>query len=230
MDTISILLLEDDNTLSKEIKQFLLSKGFLCDAVFDGETFFRQLKSKEYNLFLLDINVPKMNGLDVCKQIRQSDKQTPIIMLTTYSDISDKSDAFMLGADDYLVKPFHFEELFLRINSLLRRSNVAQQNDEFFTIEDLEINLTEMSVKRNNQIIDLTPKEYNLLVLLAQAKGRVLSKQFIAEKVWDIHFDTNLNTIEVYINFLRKKIDKNFSTKLIHTRTGFGYYLKKEDD
>lgn len=230
MDTISILLLEDDNTLSKEIKQFLLSKGFLCDAVFDGETFFRQLKSKEYNLFLLDINVPKMNGLDVCKQIRQSDKQTPIIMLTAYSDISDKSDAFMLGADDYLVKPFHFEELFLRINSLLRRSNVAQQNDEFFTIEDLEINLTEMSVKRNNQIIDLTPKEYNLLVLLAQAKGRVLSKQFIAEKVWDIHFDTNLNTIEVYINFLRKKIDKNFSTKLIHTRTGFGYYLKKEDD
>ena len=149
MDTISILLLEDDNTLSKEIKQFLLSKGFLCDAVFDGETFFRQLKSKEYNLFLLDINVPKMNGLDVCKQIRQSDKQTPIIMLTAYSDISDKSDAFMLGADDYLVKPFHFEELFLRINSLLRRSNVAQQNDEFFTIEDLEINLTEMSVKRN---------------------------------------------------------------------------------
>lgn len=223
-----ILLLEDDAILSKEVGEFLKSQGFQCDCVFDGEVFFRQLKNENYQIFLLDINVPKLNGLDVCSKIRESDKTTPILMLTAYGDLTDKMDAFKLGADDYLVKPFHLEELHIRILSLLRRSLVPQNSDEIITISDLEINTSAQSVKRAETNIELTQKEYQLLVLLAKAKGRVLSKQSISEQLWDVHFDTNLNTIEVYINFLRKKIDRNFNEKLIHTRPGFGYYLKSE--
>lgn len=223
-----ILLLEDDPVLSKEVSEFLKSQGFDCDCVFDGEVFFRQLKNNSYHIFLLDINVPKLNGLDVCSKIRESDKTTPILILTAYGDLTDKMDAFKLGADDYLVKPFHLEELHIRILSLLRRSAVPQNSDEIITIEDLEINTSALSVKRGETAIELTQKEYQLLLLLAKAKGRVLSKQSISEQLWDVHFDTNLNTIEVYINFLRKKIDRNFENKLIHTRPGFGYYLKSE--
>ncbi len=223
-----ILLLEDDPILSKETSVYLQKKGFDCDCVFDGEMVFRQIRNNAYDIFLLDINVPKLNGLDVCKQIRETDTTTPILMLTAYSDIQDKTDAFGLGADDYLTKPFLLDELLLRINSLLRRSNRPQEIDELIIVDNLVINLTEKSVKRGDEAVELSPREYQLLVFLAQAKGRVLSKAHIADQVWDIQFDTQTNTIEVYINFLRKKIDKNHDTKLIHTRTGFGYYLKKE--
>lgn len=223
-----ILLLEDDLVLSRETSLYLRQKGFDCDCVFEGEMVFRQLRNATYDVFLLDINVPKISGLDVCKQIRETDKTTPILMLTAYGDIQDKTDAFGFGADDYLTKPFLLDELLLRINSLLRRSTQPQQTNEIITVEDLVINLTEMSVVRGAVAIELSPKEYQLLVFLAQAKGRVLSKSTIADQVWDIQFDTQTNTIEVYINFLRKKIDKNFTPKLIHTRLGYGYYLKAE--
>jgi DNA-binding response OmpR family regulator len=220
-----ILLLEDDPILSNEISTFLQTKDFACDRVFDGDVFFRQIKNHTYSLYLLDINVPRMNGLEVCRTLRTTDKTTPILMLTAYGEIQDKLDAFQSGADDYLVKPFHLDELYIRILALLRRSTFPQELKDTIQVDDLEIDLTEMKVKRANQPIDLTPKEYQLLVLLAQAKGRTLSKQTIAEQIWDIHFDTNLNTIEVYINFLRKKIDREPHKKLIHTRPGFGYYL-----
>lgn len=223
-----ILLLEDDPVLSKEICGFLNHNGFLCDAVFDGDTFFRQIRSNSYQIYLLDINVPKMNGLDVCARIRESNKNTPILMLTAYGDVSDKRDAFTLGADDYLVKPFHLEELHIRILSLLRRSVLPQHHDDVLIVDDLEINVSAASVSRASKTIDLTQKEFQLLLLLARAKGRVLSKQHISEQLWDTHFDTNLNTIEVYINFLRKKMDRDFGSKLIHTKPGFGYYLKPE--
>ncbi len=225
----NILLLEDDVILSKETSLFLRNKGFDCDCVFDGEVVFRQIRNNTYDIFLLDINVPKRNGLDVCKQIRETNKTTPILMLTAYGDIQDKTDAFGFGADDYLTKPFLLDELLLRINSLLRRSSQPQNTDELIVIDNLAINLTDKSVMRANETIELSPKEYQLLVFLAQAKGRVLSKATIADQVWDIQFDTQTNTIEVYINFLRKKIDKNHETKLIHTRQGFGYYLKKDN-
>lgn len=223
-----ILLLEDDDVLSKEISTFLKTKEFFCDTVFDGHVFFRQLNLQSYSMYLLDINVPGMNGLEVCKKIRSTDKSTPILILTAYGEIQDKFDAFQYGADDYLVKPFHLDELYIRIMAMLRRSTQPQDSNDMISIEDLTINLTEMKVKRGNQPIELTPKEYQLLVLLAKAKGRTLSKQTIAEQIWDIHFDTNLNTIEVYINFLRKKVDKDFAKKIIHTRPGFGYYLSSE--
>ena len=227
--SVKTLLLEDDPILSREIQYFLQSKQIVCDVVFDGEVFFRQIKNNAYDIFLLDINVPKINGIEVCQRIRETDKVTPVLMLTAYGDIQDKIDAYKIGADDYLVKPFHFEELYIRITSLIRRSTTPQKIDTLILVGDLEINETAMIVKRGNEILDLTPKEYQLLLLLAKANGRVLSKQTIAEQVWDIHFETSLNTIEVYINFLRKKVDKNQPIKLIHTRPGFGYYLKAEN-
>lgn len=224
------LLLEDDLVLSKEIVSYLGKKEISCDAVFDGKAFLEKQQGATFDIYLLDINVPRLSGLEVCKEIRKKDQTTPILMLTAYGEIHSKIEAFDLGADDYLVKPFHFDELHLRIRSLLRRSNTDAKNDDnLINIANLVINTTEMQITRNGQAIDLTPKEYKLLLLLAKAKGRTLSKQTIAEQLWDINFDPNLNTIEVYINFLRKKIDKGQDIKLIHTRPGFGYYLKPED-
>ncbi len=225
---MTILYLEDDPILSREIKENLVSKGMECDTVFDGDLFFKQIKNKSYDIYLLDINVPKINGLDVCKTIRENDKTTPIFMLTAFGEIEDKIEAFKLGVDDYLVKPFHLEELSIRILALNRRKEKPQQNFDFFEIGDLTINLNEKIVKRDDIEIQLTPKEFKLLALLAQANGRVLSKQQIADKLWDYHIETNQNTIEVYINFLRNKIDKQSDNKLIHTKVGFGYYLKEE--
>lgn len=225
---MKVLLLEDDFKLASEVRIFLSAKRIDCDVVYDGNLFLKQAKSEPYDLYILDINVPGMNGVEVCSQIRQSDKSTPIIMLTAFGEVEDKVLAFDKGADDYLVKPFHFDELFVRIQSLLRRHIQPQAGDEIITIEDLQINVSEMKVIRSGHEINLSPKEYQLLLLLAQAKGRPVSKQTISEKVWDINFETGTNTIEVYINFIRKKIDRDFEPKLIHTRSGFGYYIKAE--
>lgn len=225
---MKILVLEDDFTLSKEIRQFLVSKEFECDAVYDGSLVIKQIQVSDYDLFILDINVPGKNGFEVCKQIRLVDKETPILMLTAFGEVSDKVTAFNNGADDYLVKPFHFDELFVRISALLRRKSMPQQAEEKIIVADLVINLTESKVHRNGNEILLSPKEYQLLVLLAKARGKSISKQVIAETIWDYNIETNYNTIEVYINFLRKKIDKDFEQKLIQTRPGFGYFLKAE--
>ena len=222
-----ILLLEDDPKLAKEINQYFTSKGYDCETAFDGLLLLRQRKLSNYDIYILDINVPALNGLQVCRQIRDEDKNTPILMLTAFGDVSDKVEALFLGADDYMVKPFHFDELFARVSALLRRSGRPQsEKEESVLIEDRQINPLQMTVTRAGKKIDLTPKEFKLLELLAKAKGRPVSKQTISEQVWDINFDTGTNTIEVYINFLRNKIDKGHEVKLIHTRPGFGYFLK----
>jgi len=174
----------------------------------------------------LDVNVPGLNGIEVCKQIRNENKNLPILMLTAYGEVENKVTAFNNGADDYLVKPFHFDELFVRLNALLRRKEIPQTNVNQFKLADLTIEFDTMQVTRKGVEISLSPKEYKLLSILANANGRVLSKNYIAEQLWDYHIETNQNTIEVYINFLRKKIDKDNLNKLIHTKVGFGYYLK----
>jgi DNA-binding response OmpR family regulator len=225
---MEIILLEDDPVLSKEIKEYFRSRNVACDTVFDGDLFFRAINNKQYDIYVLDINVPKINGLDVCRRIRETDNLTPVLMLTALGEITDKVDAFQLGADDYLVKPCHLEELYLRTVSLYRRKEKPQQNQNILEIADLKIDLNEQLVFRSNQAINLTPKEYKLLVFLARSKGRVLSKQVIADELWEDNIEINLNTIEVYINFLRNKIDKNSSIRLIHTKIGYGYYLKEE--
>ncbi|WP_207424409.1 response regulator transcription factor [Desertivirga brevis] len=225
---VKILILEDDRKMASELKLFLKNNGFNCEVVHDGGVFLNMDLGK-FALYLLDINVPTLNGIEVCKRIRESNSLSPILMLTAYSSVSNKVQALNFGADDYLVKPFHLEELLARINALLRRSarEVKEEEDVIYTVDDLEVNISEMKVQRAGKQIELTPKEYKLLALLAKAKGRTVSKQVISEEVWDINFETGTNTIEVYINFLRTKIDKGFNSKLIHTRTGYGYYLKK---
>lgn len=226
--TNTILLLEDDAILSKEINTFLSEKQYHCDCVYDGSLVKSQFKLKAYDLVILDINVPGLNGIEVCKELRNHNQQIPILMLTAFGEVEDKVLAFNNGADDYLVKPFHFDELEVRIKSLLRRKEVPQIQANILTISDLIIDNDEMKVSRNSVEINLSPKEFKLLNILAQANGRVLSKSQIAEELWDYHIATNQNTIEVYINFLRKKIDLEAPNKLIHTKVGYGYYLKVE--
>jgi DNA-binding response OmpR family regulator len=224
----SILLLEDDHKMALEIQTFLDRQGYRCDAVYDGGMFFRQWAGDNYALCILDINVPSINGMEVCRLLREQNAQVPVLMLTAYGAVSDKVQALDYGADDYMVKPFHLDELGARVKALLRRSRSEQKDDnKVLTVGDLVVNITDMRVTRGNREISLTPKEYKLLETLALARGRVLSKQQIAERVWDIHFETGTNTIEVYISFLRNKIDNGSDVPLIHTRAGYGYYLKE---
>ncbi len=222
-----ILLLEDDLILSAELGKFLENNNFEVKKVYDGTMFLAEIVRASYDVYLLDINVPAISGLDICAAVREQDEQTPIIMISAYGDLEDKKEAFSRLADDYLVKPFQFEELLLRIQSLIRRKNTAETGtDEVIHVADLSINKTEQKVFRAGREITLTVKEFQLLLLLAENVGRTFSKQQISEQVWQHNFNTNTNTVEVYINFLRKKIDKDFDQKLIHTRSGFGYFLQ----
>jgi DNA-binding response OmpR family regulator len=223
---MTILLLEDDPILTKEISDFLRSKHVVCDHVYDGDLFLKKIRNQSYDLFLLDINVPKVNGLELCKMIREKKVDTSIIMTTAYGEIEEKSEAYQSGADDYLVKPFLLEELWLRIQALERRKNKSLIHVDTFSLGDLTIDNHQKLVTRNGKEIPLTPKEYKLLKILIDHKGMVMSKQQIADQLWDEHVETNLNTIEVYINFLRNKIDRGFEKKLIHTKVGFGYYIQ----
>lgn len=226
---MKILLLEDDLILSAELGKFLENNEITCERVYDGDQFLKRIQKESYDIYLLDINVPKINGLAICEKIRLHDKNTPIIMISAYGDLTDKKEAFQMLADDYLVKPFQFEELLIRMQALLRRNNFSEHHSaEVLRIEDLVIYKEQQKVFREDKEINLTLKEYQLLLLLAESPGKIFSKQAISELVWDINFSTNTNTIEVYINFLRKKIDRDFPIKLIHTRSGFGYYLKAE--
>jgi len=221
-----ILLVEDEPKLSQVIQEELERKGYSVDAAFDGNMAAQMFHNSAYSLVLLDINLPYKNGFTLCKEFRQINKQIPIIMLTALGDLADKMDAFELGADDYITKPFHFDELFARVNVFLKRSERAKENSEVIVVDDLIINVAEKSVKRAGVEISLTVKEFLLLMLLCRNKGKVVPKQEILEKVWDLSFDTGTNTIEVYISFLRNKIDKPFEVKLIHTKPGFGYFIK----
>lgn len=223
----TILLIEDEVKLSQIIKEELIVNDFVVDTAFDGLTAEKLFNINSYAAILLDISLPGKNGFDLCKQFRAANAKVPIIMLTAFGEVQDKVDAFALGADDYLVKPFHFDELLARIKVFIKRSeSEPQEKEQIVTIGDLVINHKSKSVFRAGQEIPLTAKEFALLNLLVNNRGTVISKQEILEKVWDLNFDTGTNTIEVYISFLRNKIDKPFEEKLIQTKSGFGYYIK----
>ena len=222
-----ILLAEDEPKLGQVIQDELNRQGYITDVAFDGLVAEKLFNQHSYALILLDVNLPYKNGLALCREFRKAKKNIPIIMLTALGEIQDKMDAFNLGADDYIVKPFHFNELFARIKVFLKRTDLANETGEKLIIGDLEIDLLEKTVTKASQVINLTAKEFALLTLLARSKGKVISKQEILEKVWGLSFDTGTNTIEVYISFLRNKLDKPFNNKLIHTKPGFGYFLKE---
>ncbi|MFZ6024976.1 MAG: response regulator transcription factor [Bacteroidota bacterium] len=221
----SILLVEDEAKLGQIIRDELKRQAYHVDLAVDGREAENFFKSKTYSIILLDVNLPYKSGLELCREFRAANKTVPIVMLTALGQIQDKVEAFELGAHDYLVKPFHFEELFARVKALLKRSDKPAE-DEKIVVDDLTIDMRNKSVTRGELQINLTAKEFTLLTLLARNRDRVISKQEILEKVWDLSFDTGTNTIEVYISFLRNKIDKPFEQKLIHTKPGFGYYIK----
>ena len=218
-----ILLAEDEVKLGIVIQQQLIKQGYEVDLAVDGLMAEKLFKQNSYNLLLLDINLPHKSGIELCKIFRHTNKDVPIIMLTALDQIKDKVAAFNFGADDYIVKPFHFDELYARIKVFLKRT---ESNFEKLTVANLEIDVETKQVTRGTHNIVLTSKEFKLLVLLVRAKGKIVSKQEILEKVWDLTFDTGTNTIDVYVNFLRKKIDRDFPQKLIHTVVGMGYIMK----
>ncbi len=224
-----ILIIEDEPKVASFIKKGLEVSAFEVEIAQDGEAGLQKSLSKKYDILILDINLPKVNGFDICKQVREHNATVSILMLTALGTTSDKLKGFNLGADDYLVKPFEFDELLARIRALLKRSQSKIISESVLKISDLEMDMKSKTVKRASKKIELTAKEFTLLEYLLRNKGRVLSRADIAEKIWDINFDTGTNIIDLYIFYLRKKIDKNFSQKLIHTQIGMGYILKEGD-
>lgn len=224
-----LLIVEDNQRMAELIQRGLEDVGFTTTIVYDGEIALKLALRNTYDLIISDIILPKLNGLDFCKEIKNKKPDLPIIMLTALGTTDDKVEGFDSGADDYMVKPFEMRELVARIKALSKRK-FNQTNEYIIKYYDLEINLHTKIVTRENKEIELTPKEFRLLQFMIENNERVLSRSEIAEKVWDTHFDTGTNFIDVYINYLRNKIDKQFNQKLIHTKTGQGFILKKNEN
>jgi two-component system, OmpR family, copper resistance phosphate regulon response regulator CusR len=224
-----ILLVEDEHKVASFILQGLKEKGYLCDWADDGKKGLELALAGNYDLVILDLILPVMHGLEVCRRIRIKDSKVKIIMLTAMGTLDDKLKGFGNGADDYLVKPFEFPELLARVKSLTRRIGDQIIDKEIISSNGLVVNLTEKSVFRDGEKISLTAKEFTLLEYLLRNKGKVVKRLDIAEHVWDVNFDTGTNVIDVYINFLRKKIDHGHQKKYIHTLIGMGYILKDYD-
>lgn len=221
-----ILLVEDEPKVASFIKKGLEEQAYEVDQAYDGFFGKKLALENDYDLIILDVILPQKNGLEVCREIRQVKPAVAILMLTALGSTDDKILGLDSGADDYLVKPFVFQELMARIRALTRRSYEAPAN-EVLRLADLELNLTKKTVARSGTPISLTAREFSLLHYLMRNKERVVSRVDIIEQVWETSFDTGSNVIDVYINFLRKKIDKDFSPKLIHTLVGMGYVLKE---
>jgi len=223
----AIGLAEDDLKIAGLVKKGLEESGYAVVAVSNGEDALQIFQSQQIDLAILDIMMPGLNGIEVCRRLRESQRELPILMLTALGSLDDKLTGFNSGADDYLLKPFHFQELLVRIEVLLRRSHATVAADEsVLRFEDLTLDTVSKEVYRAGKLISLTAKELSLLELFLKNPNRLLSRQFIAEHAWDINFDTGTNVIDVYVNFLRNKIEKGFSRKLIHTRINMGYILK----
>ncbi|MCC9042249.1 response regulator transcription factor [Myroides sp. M-43] len=226
-----ILVIEDDVRVAELLQRSLEEQNFEVDLAYDGYLGKKLALQKKYDLIITDVILPKINGIDLCKVIKETLPQTPIIMLTALGTTDDKVEGFDAGADDYLVKPFELRELYVRIRALLKRfenSNLADVT--VLKYSDLALDLKEKVFKRGDIEIHLTPKEFNLLQYMMENPERVLSRTEISEKVWDTHFDTGTNFIDVYINYLRKKIETDPLNKVIHTKSGMGFILKSNEN
>lgn len=225
---MKILVVEDEPKVASFIQKGLEEQAYEVEVAFDGFIGQKMALSSAYDVIILDVNLPQINGIEVCRTLRNNRLKTPILMLTAFGTTDDKITGFDAGADDYLVKPFEFRELLARLKALHKRSSNANNSGSILRVMDLELNTDDKTVRRGEKKIDLTAKEFGLLEYFIRNKGKVVSRVDIAEKVWEITFDTGTNVIDVYVNFLRKKIDKDFDKKLIHTVVGMGYILKEE--
>jgi two-component system copper resistance phosphate regulon response regulator CusR len=221
---MNILLIEDEPEVANFIKTGLEEQDYKVTVIHDGLAGQNAAIEQNFDLLILDIILPGNSGLKICKQVRMQKKELPILMLTALGTVGDKVLGLENGADDYLTKPFHFDELLARIKALKRRQSIAV--GETYTVADLVLNSKNRTVTRNGIEIPLTKKEFTLLEVLMAKSNQVLSRKFIAESVWGENFDRGTNHIDVYINYLRTKIDKNHTKKLIHTVIGSGYVLK----
>jgi two-component system copper resistance phosphate regulon response regulator CusR len=220
---MKILIVEDEPKVASFIKKGLEENNYEAEVAYDGLMAEKLVRSNQYDLFILDIIIPGINGLELCKRLKLINSNIPVLMLTALGTTDDKIIGFEAGASDYLVKPFEFRELLARVKVLLKRPDLTQKITNTLIVGDIELDLERKAVRRGNTNIDLTAKEFSLLEYFMRNSGRVLSRVDIAEKVWDIKFDFGTNVVDVYVNFLRKKIDKGFEKKMIHTRVGFGY-------
>lgn len=226
MTGINILVVEDEQKIADSLRQGLTENGFVTQVAYDGVIGLQLFRHGIFNLVILDINLPGMNGYELCKAIRNIDPKVPVMMLTAMSAVENKIEGFDVGADDYIVKPFDFRELLVRVRALLKRIHSTVEAGAQLKAGDLLMNLDTKEVIRNGKLITLTAKEFQLLEYFLRNKNRVLSRADIALNVWDIDFDSGTNVIDVYVNYLRKKIDRNFEGPLIHTQVGMGYVLK----
>jgi two-component system copper resistance phosphate regulon response regulator CusR len=227
MDERKILIVEDERKIADTLKFGLSEIGFYVEVAYDGKLGYHLFCAHEFNLVILDVNLPGMNGYDLCKAIRSRDEHIPVLILTAMSTLNDKTEGYDSGADDYMVKPFEFKELLFKIRSLLKRTmNQSLPVGSVLKASDLEMNLDSKEVKRDNRLISLTAKEFQLLEYMLRNKNRLVSRVDIAINVWDVDFETNTNVIDVYISYLRNKVDKHFEHKLIQTHVGMGYILK----
>ncbi|HMH24829.1 MAG TPA: response regulator transcription factor [Puia sp.] len=228
MTQIKILLVEDERKIAESLRKGLTEQQYEVDTAYDGAAGKKLFTANTYDLAILDINLPLINGYELARHIRSTNEQILVIMLTAMNTTEDKIEGFDAGADDYIVKPFDFQELLVRIRALLKR--LHQQpgpGSNMLKVGDLVMNLDSKEVSREGKNIPLTAKEFQLLEYLIRNKNKVVSRIDIAMNVWDIDFDTKTNVIDVYVNFLRKKIEKDFSSKLIYTQVGMGYVLKE---
>ena len=224
-----ILIVEDELRLAEILQKQLQESGFKADVANDGYVGKRMMENSEYDLIVLDINLPLMNGYELCKEIRKKNDKIPIIMLTALGTSDNKLIGFEAGADDYVLKPFDFRELLARINVFMKRKNITVPESRKLNISDFEMDLDTKTVTRAGKKIDLTSKEFALMETFLLNKNKLLSREFIIEKVWDLDFETGTNIIDVYVNYLRKKIDKDFEPKIIHTKFGFGFYCSEKE-
>ncbi|MEO0007069.1 MAG: hypothetical protein RJA20_1265 [Bacteroidota bacterium] len=227
--TERVLIVEDEPKAAESFRRWLEENNFGADIAPDGAVGKHLALSEKYDLVLLDLNLPYISGYEVCREIKNQKPQMPVILVTALGGIDQKLSGFDAGADDYIVKPFDFRELMARMRLLLRRAKDEASlsgQDGLLRVADLEMNLAFKTVRRGNTLISLTAKEFALLEFLMKKSGKVASRYEIVEEVWDVNFDTGTNVVDVYINFLRRKIDKNFEPKLIHTKQGMGYFIK----
>jgi DNA-binding response OmpR family regulator len=221
---MKILIVEDETDLAEIIKEGLEKQSFAVDICFDGEEGFFMAETYAYDAVILDIMLPLMDGLTLLKKLRAKKVRVPVLMLTARGTMADKVKGLDTGADDYLAKPFEFPELISRLKAIIRRSR--GEASPVISIDDLTIDMNARSVKKNNKEVKLSSREYNILLHLALNRGRVISRSSLTEHIYDIDFDLDSNIIDVYINYLRNKIDKGSGKKLIHTVRGEGYMIK----